>query len=173
MTVNKLDDIIELPGLTIDSIPSRLETDICTPCSYAHDLLLLVYFARNRPLTRKNLTPMIFICVEFVTVLECLQAKGYCYLVVSSQQAMVLQQICVLKGPLKNVFSRQRVSRHLINIREILEKVVQDCASAKYKTFWAKFYVVSTTELPTLWGKVRAFIETPIDPLTYQAVSQQ
>ena len=90
MTVNKLDDIIELPGLTIDSIPSRLETDIRAPCSSACDLLLLVYFARNPPLTRKNLTPMIFICVEFVTVLECLQAKDYCNLVVSSQQAMVL-----------------------------------------------------------------------------------
>ncbi len=112
------------------------------------------------------------ICVEFLTVLERLQAKD-CYLVVSSQQAMVLQQISVLKGHLKNVVSRQRVSRHLMNIREVLEKVVQDCAPTKYKTFWAKFHVASTTELPTLWEKVRASIETPIDPLTYQAVSRQ
>ena len=110
------------------------------------------------------------ICVEFLSVLEHIQTKD-CYLVVSPQQATVLQQV----GTLRRQVMREPMAAwiYLQDIRKTLQKVVHDSASTKYRTFWQTFHTVSTTELPTLWHNLSQSIQVPIDALTFQAVSRQ
>ena len=119
-----------------------------------------------------NEVKMESICTEFSTVLDRLQAKD-CYLVVSAQQATVLQQVSAFRRHMEQESSRHIVWGHLRGIRDTLEKVVQDSPSTKFKTFWQNFHVVSTTVLPNLWCNLARSIQASIDALTYQAVSRQ
>ena len=115
---------------------------------------------------------MAVVVEELVRVLEQLKRKE-AFLVVSPRQVSVMQQIAALQRHLTSSSGCSILIPKLARVRDVLQKLVSDCAAVKYKNFWQRFHPISMNVIPPLWEDIGHCIQTSIEPITYQAISRQ